>query len=130
PTPSVVCYEGTRTIVGREAKERLSESGLGIKNNVVRSPKTLLGEESVSIEGVQRSPVEITADVVRHVVEVARRSPNGRLLAQADSAVVTIPVNMQGYRRSALREGFRLASLRIRQFVHEPLAALYGHLRS
>src|ERR1044072_8466862 len=51
PIPSVVCYEGNRTIVGREAKERLSKAGLGVHGNIVRSPKMLLGDESVFIEG-------------------------------------------------------------------------------
>ena len=65
PMPSVVCYEGSKTIVGREARERLSKAGLGVQGNVVRSPKTLLGRESVFVGGVERSPVDIVRDVVR-----------------------------------------------------------------
>ncbi|WP_143131053.1 hypothetical protein [Pseudomonas aeruginosa] len=42
---------------------------------------------------------------------------------------MTIPVDMNGERRRDLREAFRLAGVTIDQFVHEPLAALYGHLR-
>jgi molecular chaperone DnaK len=45
-------------------------------------------------------------------------------------AVVTIPVDMNGARRRELREACRMAGLSVYQFVHEPLAALYGHLRS
>ena len=37
---------------------------------------------------------------------------------------------MEGQRRRALRDAFRLAGLSIVQFVHEPLAALYGYFRS
>jgi actin-like ATPase involved in cell morphogenesis len=129
PTPSVVCYEGSRTIVGREARERLADAGLGIKGNIVPSPKTLLGRESVDVEGVSRSPVEITAEVVRHVIEVARAGALRNDIDSVSSAVVTIPVNMQGFRRAALRDAFRRADIRIQQFVHEPFAALYGHLR-
>src|SRR3954467_6805934 len=55
PVPSVVCYEGSQTIVGREARERLGHAGLGIQGSVVRSPKTLLGRESVFVAGVERS---------------------------------------------------------------------------
>ena len=43
PTPSVVCYEGTMTIVGSEARERIGQAGLGVHGNVVRSPKMLRG---------------------------------------------------------------------------------------
>lgn len=36
---------------------------------------------------------------------------------------------MEGYRRQALRDAFRRVGLSIVQFVHEPLAALYGLFR-
>jgi len=130
PIPSVVCYEGNRTIVGREAKERLSKAGLGVHGNIVRSPKMLLGDESVFIEGIERSPVDVVSDVVKFVCEQARSSRRGSDLTSADRAVVTIPVNMEGYRRVALRDAFRQAGVSIVQFIHEPHAALYGYLRS
>ena len=52
PFPSVVCYEGGRTIVGREARRRLTQAGLGVYGNIVRSPKMFLGRESVFVDGV------------------------------------------------------------------------------
>ena len=129
PMPSVVCYEGSKTIVGREARERLSKAGLGVQGNVVRSPKTLLGRESVFVGGVERSPVDIVRDVVQYVRRYAVDSKTVRNLA-ADRAVVTIPINMEGRRRALLRDAFRMAGMGVVQFVHEPLAALYGYLRS
>jgi actin-like ATPase involved in cell morphogenesis len=129
PVPSVVCYEGAQTIVGRAAKERLAEAGLGIKGNVVRSPKVLLGRDSTFIEGVERNPIDIVRDVVDYIVREALGS-RSREIDRISGAVVTIPVNMDGRRRAALRDAFRLAGLRIIQFVHEPLAALYGFFRS
>ena len=127
PVPSIVCYEGEKKIVGREAKERLAQAGLGVQGNTVRSPKMYLGRESIYIEGVEKSPVDIVADVVRHVLQQA--SSGRRDLGEITGAVVTIPVDMEGYRRRALRDAFRQAGLRIVQFVHEPLAALYGLFR-
>ena len=129
PIPSAAGYEGTRKVLGREAKERLAEAGLGIHGKFLRSPKKHLGEESITIDGVQRDPVEIVADVVRHVCELATSS-GGRTLDKVTSAVVTIPVDMEGYKRRALREAFAQAGVRIAQFVHEPFAALYGYFRS
>lgn len=128
PIPSVVCYEGGQTILGREAKERLAQAGLGVQGNIVRSPKMYLGRDSVFVEGTERSPVEIVADLVRHVLQRARS--RDREVGNISCAVVTIPVDMEGYRRQALRDAFRLARLRIVQFVHEPLAALYGLFRA
>lgn len=130
PIPSVVCYEGARKIFGRDAKERLAHAGLGIQGNIVKSPKMLLGRDSVFVNGVERSPIDIVADVVRHVVDVAREHPLAQDFGSVGGAVVTIPVDMDGGRRRALRESFRRARLRIVQFVHEPLAALYGLLRT
>lgn len=127
--PSVACYEGGAVIVGREAKSRMSEAGLGVHGNVVRSPKTLLGQESTFIGGVAKNPVDIIRDVVEFVRAQAINSRTVKGLA-VDRAVVTIPVNMEGYRRALLRDSFRLAGISILQFVHEPLAALYGHFRS
>lgn len=131
PHPSVVCYQGDMTIVGKKAKERLSQAGLGVLGNIVRSPKTLLGEHKVYVEGVARSPKDIVAEIVSYVRKMALHSPAGKSLgAKFDKAVVTIPVNMNGQRRKELREAFRMAGIAITQFVHEPLAALYGHLRT
>jgi molecular chaperone DnaK len=129
PIPSVVCYEGGSAIVGRDAKERLATAGLGVYGNIVRSPKMLLGQESVFVDGVERSVIDIVADLVKAVRTTALSSA-ARNLQSLDGAVVTIPVNFDGPRRGALRDAFRLAGIRIVQFVHEPLAALYGFLRS
>ena len=128
PIPSAAGYEGTRKILGRVAKERLSEAGLGVHGNIVRSPKKYLGRESITIDGTRRHPVDIVADVVRHVCELATSS--GRTLDAVTNAVVTIPVDMEGYKRRALRDAFAQAGVRIAQFVHEPFAALYGFFQS
>lgn len=129
PIPSVVSYEGGQTIVGREARKRLGVAGLGVHGSVVRSPKTMLGRESVDVEGVARSPVDIVRDVVAYLRNEAIESDIVRNL-NFDRAVVTIPVNMEGRRRALLRDAFRMAGISIVQFVHEPLAALYGHFRA
>ena len=129
PHPSVVRYEGEAVVVGREARQSLEEVGIGVYGNTVRSPKFYLGEEAVTVGGVERSPVNIVAEVIRHVRAESRRSRQRQVLGDLDRAVVTIPVNMNGPRRAALREAFAQAGISVAQFVHEPLAALYGYLR-
>jgi molecular chaperone DnaK len=136
PHPSVVRYEGEDVIVGREARRALEEVGLGVHGNTVRSPKMYLGHEMISVGGVERSPIDVVADVIRHVrTETLKTRQWRQALASADGdtgldrAVVTIPVTMNGLRRAALRESFAQANFSIAQFVHEPLAALYGYIR-
>jgi molecular chaperone DnaK len=129
PIPSVVSYEGDKIVVGSEAKKQLSEVGMGVHGDVVKSPKTYLGREALTVGGVQRNPVDIVTHIVKYVCERAL-STNREALAKIDKAVVTIPVNMIGERRALLRDAFRAAGVSIVQFVHEPLAALYGFFKS
>ncbi|MGY4102501.1 Hsp70 family protein [Nocardia sp. R16R-3T] len=130
PVPSVVKYEGVRKVVGQAAKDELDAGGLGVHGSFVKSPKTYLGEETISVDGVERSPVDITYDVIEHARRRALDSPfNAGLLSEITAAVATIPVDMNGRRRRALREAYARAGIRVVQFVHEPFAALYGHFR-
>jgi len=129
PIPSVVSYEGGKVEVGRKARDRLSSAGLGVQGSTVRSPKTLLGQDELIIDGVRRNPVEIVHHVLDYVRQFVLKSPdcNGHKM---DQVVATIPVNMNGERRALLRQAFMQAGMHIVQFVHEPLAALYGYLRT
>lgn len=128
PIPSVVSFEGGNVEVGRKAHERLTNSGLGVQGSTVRSPKTLLGREEQLIDGVRRDPVKMVEYVLDHVRRYVLQTKAGRDL-RMDRVVATIPVNMEGRRRMLLRQAFRQAGMSVVQFVHEPLAALYGYLR-
>lgn len=127
PFPSVVSYQGDRKIVGRKAKDLLAEANASVIGNIVRSPKALLGKGIVDVEGVRRHPRDIAADIISWVRQQAVES---EYRGSYETAIVTIPVDMNGARRAELREAFRQAGMSVRQFVHEPLAALYGYLRS
>lgn len=128
PIPSVVSFEGGKVEVGRKAHEKLTSAGLGVQGSTVRSPKTLLGREEQLIDGVRRDPlkmVEYVLDYVRRHVLQTRTVVDLNM----NQVVATIPVNMEGHRRALLRQAFRQAGMSVVQFVHEPLAALYGYLR-
>ena len=45
-------------------------------------------------------------------------------------AVMTIPVAFNGMQRRILRDAASRSGISVVQFVHEPVAALYGYLRS
>jgi len=129
PIPSVVSFEGGRVEVGRKAHDKLTSAGLGVQGSTVRSPKTLLGRDELIIDGVRRDPVQMVEYVLDHVRRFVLQTKAGRDL-KMDRVVATIPVNMDGRRRALLRQAFRQAGMSVVQFVHEPLAALYGHLRA
>jgi len=128
PIPSVVSFEGGKVEVGRKAHDKLTSAGLGVQGSTVRSPKTLLGREEQVIDGVRRDPVQMVEYVLDHVRRFVLQTKAGRDL-KMDRVVATIPVNMEGHRRALLRQAFRQAGMSVVQFVHEPLAALYGYLR-
>lgn len=130
PYPSVVCYEGDSVICGSEAKKRLATHEIGVIGNVVRSPKMLLDREHVHVDGIPRRPRDMVADIVKHVVTATEEDRRYKLERAIGRAVVTIPVDMDGKERRELREAFHQAGLVIEQFVHEPMAALYGYLRT
>lgn len=129
PHPSVVLYSGADPVVGRQAKDQLNELGLGVFGNIIRSPKMFLGSPvGVEVGGVTRQAVDVVADVLRFLRQDAlSRGFKGNSF---ESAVITIPVTMRGPARADLRQAAQKAGIRIHQFVHEPLAALYGYLRA
>ena len=128
PHPSVVWFSPEGPVVGREARDQLSELGIGVFGDIVRSPKAYLGGPApVEVGGVARSSVDVAAELFRHLRKDAlSRGFPGQDFARA---VVTVPVNMRGKARRDLREAASQAGVRIHQFVHEPMAALYGYLR-
>ncbi len=114
-------------MVGRSAYEQLEQSGTGVIGDAVRSPKSFLGQPTpVTVAGVARTPRELVATILEHAVnETQEADPSFPFT----SAVMTIPVDMDGRGRRELREAAREAGLAVHQFVHEPLAALYAYLR-
>lgn len=129
PHPSVVWYPGGDPVIGQTARDQLHELVLGVSGNIVRSPKMFLGHPiGIDVGGVKRQAVDIVADILRYLREDARkRKFEGNPF---NTAVVTIPVTMLGPARADLRQAAMKAGIQIHQFVHEPLAALYGYLRS
>jgi molecular chaperone DnaK len=128
PHPSVVWYNSGNAVVGRKAKEQLNVLGLGVFGDIVRSPKMYLGSPyGIEVGGVTRPALDIVSDVIHHL----RQDALGRGARNPfDCGVFTIPVGMPGPARAELRQAAAKAGIRVHQFVHEPLAALYGYLRS
>ena len=132
PHPSVVWYHGTETIVGPEARRQLDGGDEAISGDFVRSPKRLLGYDSpVHVSGRSVDACDVIAEVLRSLTADAaapERDVNQR--STVDRAVFSIPVDLKGDGRRRLRRAARAAGISVVQFVHEPMAALYGYLRT
>lgn len=129
PHPSVVSYSGGRIIAGRKAKEQLEDSiEKGANEEIVKSPKTKLGHGPFYIGGRETEPVAVVADLMKYLIDDAA-SASDSTEADFTKAVVSIPVASDGRMRIELRDALLQAGIHVTQFVHEPLAALYGYLR-
>ena len=131
PHPSVIWYRGSEVVVGREARKHLDIGEGGAPAGFVRSPKMRLRREGpIFVEGRPIDPTDAVAEVLRYLkrdAAVGRGPASGYDLQQA---VMTIPVDFGGPERRRLRQSAHKAGIGVVQFVHEPVAALYGHLRS
>jgi molecular chaperone DnaK (HSP70) len=76
---------------------------------------------------MRKDPATVVADVIAYL----KADATDRRLADVtfDQAVMTIPVAMDGRARRELRDAALRSGIRVIQFVHEPLAALYAYLR-
>lgn len=131
PHPSVIWYRGSDIVAGREARENMNITEIGAPPGFVRSPKMSLRRDGpIFVDGRPVEPTDAVAEVLRHLkadASIARGSAPSHDLSRA---VFTIPVDFGGPERRALREAARKAGIGVVQFVHEPVAALYAHLRT
>jgi molecular chaperone DnaK len=132
PHPSVVWYRGTDVKVGREARDHLDGGDEAISGDFVRSPKRLLAEDSaVHIAGRAVEPSDVVSEVLKQLAADAASPDRSRdTRHEVDRAVFTIPVDLDGAGRRRLRRAAQNAGISVVQFVHEPMAALYGYFRS
>lgn len=128
PHPSVVCYEGDQVIAGADAKNRIDGADTSMNDSLVRSPKIELAKDIIYINGRERDPVSVVADLMGYLKEHASKS-NYLADANLNKAVVSIPVAMDGSTRRKLRSALLQTDIHVVQFVHEPLAALYGYFK-
>ena len=131
PHPSVIWYRGGDTVVGRVARENMDLTETGAPPGFVRSPKMSLRREGpIFVDGRPIEATDAVAEVLRHIKEDAAEGRGVSTGHSLGRAVMTIPVDFGGPERRALRQAAAKAGIGVIQFVHEPAAALYAHLRS
>ena len=131
PHPSVVWYRGSEIVVGREAKQYLDITAEGAPPGFVRSPKMRLRREGpIFVDGRPIDPTDPVSKVLQHLKRDAAAPRDRATGYDLRSAVMTIPVDFGGRERRALRQAALKAGIGVIQFVHEPVAALYGYLRA
>ena len=131
PHPSVIWYRGAEIVVGHDAKQHLDTTVDGAPLGFIRSPKMRLRREGpIFVDGRPIDPSDAVSNVLKHLKMDARIPRDAATGYELKRAVCTIPVDFGGRERRALRESALKAGIGVIQFVHEPVAALYGYLRA
>lgn len=140
--PSVVHYTKAQKNVGVEAFAQANQD----PHNTVISVKRLIGrslddvkqrypnlpyqfiasENNLPlIETVQgnKSPVEISADILNHLNELAEKSLGGEL----SGVVITVPAYFDDAQRQSTKDAARLSGLNVLRLLNEPTAAAIAY---
>ncbi|MES2868212.1 MAG: Fe-S protein assembly chaperone HscA [Pseudomonadota bacterium] len=140
--PSAVRYHADRVEVGESARlaassdpfntvlsvKRLMGRGLSdVKQLGEQLPYRFVGGESHMpfIDTVQgpKSPVEVSADILKVLRERAERTLGGELVG----AVITVPAYFDDAQRQATKDAARLAGLNVLRLLNEPTAAAVAY---
>jgi len=131
PHPSVVWYRGSEVVVGRTARDQLDSTEGAAPQGLLRSPKMKLRRGGmIHVDGREVEPSDAVKEVLSFLRTDALAPRPGGIPHDVDRIVMTIPVDFEGPQRRDLRIAARKAGFGVVQFVHEPVAALYAHLRS
>ncbi|MBA4503497.1 Fe-S protein assembly chaperone HscA [Marinobacterium marinum] len=141
--PSVVRYrEGLPPCVGGEALAQASQDPY----NTILSVKRLMGRGVDDIKGLgdelpyrftisesampylqtaagDKSPVEVSADILSTLAERARASLGGEL----EGVVITVPAYFDDAQRQATKDAAQLAGLKVLRLLNEPTAAAVAY---
>ena len=140
--PSVVQYKEELTLVGQSALDSAEEDPLNTVLSVKRMmgrgigdiarmgkslPYDFVSNESgmVKINTVagDKSPIEISSEILKELVERANQSLPGGL----DGVVITVPAYFDDSQRQATRDAARVAGLNVLRLLNEPTAAAVAY---
>jgi molecular chaperone DnaK len=121
--PSCVGFSAAgELLVGEPAR---NQQALYPERTVRSIKRRMGGQENVMLGGRSFTPPEISAVILRELVEWARLSLGER----PEKAVITVPAYFSDAQRSATREAGALAGLEVIRILNEPTAAslAYGY---
>lgn len=137
--PSAVSYADCKPMVGAEARARFARG----EGEAVISVKRLMGRGVADAQALDlpyalsdvngslkltfadkaRTPVEISADILRHLKQVAEMA----LEQPVKKAVITVPAYFDDAARQATKDAATLAGLEVLRLVNEPTAAALAY---
>lgn len=116
-TPSLVCYQDNKTLVGSEAV---------IGEGVIKSSKRMLAVglyEAIHSGDVRSTPINVATDILRHIKNYAIHY----LQEEVAAAVITVPAYFDEPARQATRKAAEDAGLKVLRLLNEPTAAAVAY---
>ncbi|MCT8579589.1 Fe-S protein assembly chaperone HscA [Glaesserella parasuis] len=140
--PSVVHYAAENKVVGVEAFEQAAAD----PQHTVNSVKRLIGRSLADVEqrypnlpyqfvatdnGLpliqtpqgNKSPIEVSADILSHLNQFAEK----RLAGELAGVVITVPAYFDDAQRQSTKDAARLAGLNVLRLLNEPTAAAIAY---
>ena len=120
--PSIVSWpaEGGPAVVGRRAENLL----VSAPGRTVRSSKRWMGTTHTwQIDGVERTPVDAAAEILRYLAQGAERAVGVR----PTRVVITVPAWFTVAQRADTRLAGERAGLEVIRLINEPTAAALAH---
>lgn len=130
PTSSTVWYHDDEIEIGENARNNINTYH-GIEgHHFEKSIKLKLGtEEELNIFGKLVKPYKVAGRIVSKLKEYAISEYKAdKVNADLRQAVFTVPIKFSGSARKDLRLSANEAGIEITTFIHEPFAAIIGHL--
>ncbi|MEI6534334.1 MAG: Hsp70 family protein [Verrucomicrobiaceae bacterium] len=127
-TPSVVHYraDSSATVGWPALRQRALDP-----ERTVFSVKRLIGRREgegewrppYDLAGMNKTPVEVSADILRHLKSIAERA----LETEVTRAVITVPAYFNDAQRNATKRAGELAGLNVERILSEPTAAALAY---
>lgn len=122
-TPSVAYFESPgHVVVGVEAKNMAEIE----PENVVQFVKRFMGRKDeffFEYDGKQYAPEEISAVILKALVEKAQQNVEGKIR----DVVITVPAYFDDAQRTATKNAGAMAGLNVLDIVNEPIAAALSY---
>ena len=120
-TPSVVCIQGDKVLIGEEAKDEQKCGNI----NTVAFYKSMMGDPgwNAYIDGQEYSAEQLSGFFLKGLVDDIVRTNN----VEIDGAVITVPAYFNDKQREATIRAGKQAGLRVLKIINEPTSAIIAY---
>lgn len=120
-TPSVICMEGGRTLIGEDAKQEQKSGNV----NTVAFYKSMMGDPqwTAFIDGEEFSAEALSGIFLKQLV----RDVSATNHVEIDGAVITVPAYFNDRQREATLRAGRAAGLKVLKIINEPTSAIIAY---